>query len=196
MSTPVNSGNPSRWAHRIPAIVLALTGCGIAAYLAAYQLGAFAHVWEPIFGDGSRTILHSSVAKLLPVPDAGLGAAGYLGEAVAGCLGGARRWRTAPWAVALYTLIVAAFAAGSLGLVLAQPLAFHAGCTLCLASAALSSAIALWVFPEPLASLRHVRRVRAGGGSLRDALLGDADDAGDATERQDGAAAHHAVRGT
>src|SRR5919205_1457619 len=87
------SYNPSAWSDRLPIIGLALLGFGIALYLALYQLGVFAGVWEPFFGDGSRRILHSSVSRLLPIPDAALGAMGYLLDAVTGAIGGRDRWR-------------------------------------------------------------------------------------------------------
>ena len=83
--------NPSRWSERLPVLALALTGFGIAAYLGMYQLGAFPVVWEPFFGDGSHRILkESSIAHLLPVPDAILGAVVYLLDATAGSIGGRR----------------------------------------------------------------------------------------------------------
>ena len=70
--TPPGWGhNPSRWSHRLPVLLLALAGCGIATYLALYQVHVVAHVWEPFFGDGSRVILReSSIARLLPVLEA------------------------------------------------------------------------------------------------------------------------------
>jgi hypothetical protein len=55
-------------------------------------VGAIDSVWEPFFGDGSRTVLTSRISDLLPVPDAALGAAGYLLDAVTGAIGGRRRW--------------------------------------------------------------------------------------------------------
>ncbi len=61
-------------------MVLALVGTGVAAYLVLYQLDLIGSVWEPFFGDGSRRILNSRVSHLLPIPDAALGAAGYLPE--------------------------------------------------------------------------------------------------------------------
>ncbi len=67
--------DPSAWSKRLPAIALALVGCGIATYLALYQLGILAHSWEPFFGAGSRIILKESpLSHWLPVPDAALGA--------------------------------------------------------------------------------------------------------------------------
>jgi hypothetical protein len=67
--------NPSAWSKRLPVIGLALLGCGIATYLGLYQVDVIRHVWEPFFGNGSEVILkQSTVAHLLPVPDALLGA--------------------------------------------------------------------------------------------------------------------------
>jgi hypothetical protein len=40
-------------------------------------------VWEPFFGDGSRTVLTSGISRLLPVPDAALGAFEHLRAAAA-----------------------------------------------------------------------------------------------------------------
>ena len=70
--------NPSAWSQRVPIAVLATIGFGIAGWLALFQLGALPAIWEPFFGDGSRTILTSGVSRMLPVPDAALGAFGYL----------------------------------------------------------------------------------------------------------------------
>jgi hypothetical protein len=80
--------NPSAWAERLPIAGVAVVGFAIAAYLTLFQLGVLDRVWEPFFGDGSRTVLTSGVSRLLPVPDAALGAAGYLLDAVAGLVGG------------------------------------------------------------------------------------------------------------
>jgi uncharacterized membrane protein len=171
-SPATTDGNPSRWAHRAPAIVLALAGFGIAAYLALYQWGAFPHVWEPLFGTGSRRILHSSIASALPLPDASLGAAGYLVEAVLGVLGGTMRWRSRPWLVLLYALVIIAFLIGSIALVLAQVFYFNTGCLLCLCSAGVSFVIAIITPAEPRAALRFVREQRRRGLSWLAALRG------------------------
>jgi len=80
--------NPSAWDQRLPVAGVAPAGFAIAAYLTLFQLGVLHTVWEPFFGDGSRTVLTSRISRLLPVPDAALGAAGYLLDAVAGLVGG------------------------------------------------------------------------------------------------------------
>jgi len=90
------SYNPSAWWERLPIVGLAFVGAGIATYLALYQWGILASVWEPFFGEGSRSILHSRISRLLQVPDAALGAFGYLLDAVTGGVGGRARWRTMP----------------------------------------------------------------------------------------------------
>src|SRR3954454_11231365 len=133
------SYNPLAWSERLPVLALALAGCAIATYLALYQLDVVAHVWEPFFGSGSRRILkESSIAHLLPIPDALLGAVVYVLDAAADVLGGRTRWRPLPWAVLLLGLISAALGAGGGGLAICQPVLFGAYCTLCLASAACS----------------------------------------------------------
>jgi hypothetical protein len=153
-------------------VLVALLGCGIATYLTLYQVGLFQTVWEPFFGDGSRTILHSALARLLPIPDASLGALAYALEVVFGVLGGTARWRTAPWLVLGYGAIVGMLGLGSVVLVILQPLAFGAWCSLCLASAAISIGLLGPALREPLAALQHLRRAFERGDSLWRALWG------------------------
>ncbi len=98
--------NPSTWSQRLPIVALALLGFAIAAYLSLFQLGIISGVWEPFFGDGSRIILTSSVSTILPIPDAALGAAGYLLDAVTGLIGGRERWKTMPWIVIVFGVAV------------------------------------------------------------------------------------------
>lgn len=168
------SGNPSSWAQRLPIVALALVGTGIAGYLALFQLGVLPTVWEPFFGDGSRIILTSSVSRVLPIPDAALGALGYLLDAVTGMIGGRARWRTLPWVVIVFGLAVGPLGAVSVLLVILQPVMFNAWCTLCLASAVVSLLMIGPALDEVLASLQYLTRVRARGGSVWRALWGGA----------------------
>ncbi len=166
------SYNPSSWDQRIPIIVLALIGTGIATYLALYQLRIVPTVWEPFFGEGSKKILNSSVSKILPIPDAALGAISYLLDVVTGIVGGKRRWRTMPWIVIVFGLAVGPLGAVSITLVILQPVLFDAWCTLCLSSAIIS----LWMIgpamDEMLASLQYVKRARQAGYSRWKAFWG------------------------
>jgi uncharacterized membrane protein len=164
--------NPSDWCQRLPIIALALAGFGIATYLALYQWGVLARVWEPFFGDGSRVILNSSISHLLPVPDAALGAFGYLLDAVTGTIGGRQRWRTMPWMVIIFGLAVGPLGAVSLLLVIFQPVLFDAWCTLCLASAVVSLLMIGPALDEFLASLQYLKAESRRGRSAWRAFWG------------------------
>jgi uncharacterized membrane protein len=129
------SYNPSAWPQRAPIVALALVQFFIARHLAAYQLRHVADPWDPVFGEGTRRVLDSDVSKAFPVSDAGLGAFTYLLEALAGLLGGTRRWRTMPWAVLLFGVLVVPVGVVSIVLVMLQPLAVGAWCSLCLVTA-------------------------------------------------------------
>lgn len=164
--------NPSAWSERVPIVVLALVGFAIAMYLALYQLDILSTVWEPFFGDGSRTILNSRISHLLPIPDALLGAFGYLADAVTGAIGRRERWRTMPWIVILFGLAVGPLGIVSIALVVSQPVVLDAWCTLCLASAVVSLAMIGPAMDELLASLQHVKRQRSRGRSVWDVFWG------------------------
>lgn len=164
--------NPSAWPQRIPIIILALIGFLIASYLALFQLNVIRTVWEPFFGNGSRTILTSSISNLLPIPDAALGAFGYLADAVSGSIGGEARWRRKPWIVLLFGFAVGPLGAVSVALVIIQPVLIDAWCTLCLASAFISVLMIGPAFDEILASLQYLRREHDRGRQLWDVFWG------------------------
>lgn len=174
--------NPSTWGQRLPIVVLALVGFVIAGYMALYQFDVIGSVWEPFFGDGSRVILNSSVSHVLPVPDAALGAFGYLLDAVTGVIGGKQRWRTMPWIVVVFGLFVGPLGAISILLVILQPVMFDAFCTLCLASAVVSLVMIPPAMDEVLASLQHLRRVQYRGHSVFRAFWGLGPKDGSATD--------------
>lgn len=172
------SYNPAAWSQRLPIIVLALVGFAIATYLALFQYGVVSTVWEPFFGAGSRVILTSRVSTLvertlgLPITDGALGAFGYLLDAVTGSVGGQRRYRTMPWIVVLFGFAVGPLGAISITLVILQPVMFDAWCTLCLVTALISVLMIGPAMDEVLASLQHVKRARARGGSRWRAFWG------------------------
>lgn len=164
--------NPSAWSQRIPIVGLALVGTGIAMYLGAYQLGILDDVWEPFFGSGSVRVLESKTSRILPVPDGVLGALSYLLDALTGIIGGRERWRRMPWIVVLFGIAVGPLGAISVLLVILQPILYDSFCTLCLASAVVSTAMIGPALDEVLASLQHLRRRRDRGGSVWRAFWG------------------------
>jgi uncharacterized membrane protein len=128
--------NPSRWAERLWIAAIAAVGLAISVYLSAVQVGAIRVPWDPIFGPASSArVLHSGLTRVLPVPDAIIGAAAYTAEIVTGLVGGTERWRTHPGIVLVFGAIVAGLALVGAGLVIAQAFVLRAACTLCLASA-------------------------------------------------------------
>lgn len=131
-----------------------------------------ATVWEPFFGYGSTKILNSSVSHVLPIPDAALGAFGYLVDAVTGAIGGTRRWRTMPWIVIVFGLAVGPLGFVSIMLVVFQPVLFDAWCTLCLSSAIISVLMIGPAMDEMLASLQYMKRAKDSGASTWKAFWG------------------------
>lgn len=172
------SYNPASWSQRLPIIGLALVGFVIATYLSLFQYKVLDEVWEPFFGSGSREILRSDVSDVipkytgLPITDGALGAFSYLLDALAGAIGGRKRWRTMPWLVVLFGILIGPVGGVSLLLVILQPVMFDAWCTLCLASAVISVAMIGPTMDEVLASLQHVKRVSLAGGSAWRAFWG------------------------
>lgn len=168
--------NPSRWKERIPIVILALLGTGVATYLTLYQLEVIDTVWEPFFGRGSHEILReSSFSKFWErygLSDAGIGALGYLVDAVAGAIGGTARWRTMPWIVVVFGIFVGPFGVISMILIVIQPVLYSAFCTLCIVSAIISLAMIGPALDEVLASLQYLRRQRKAGRSTWRAFWG------------------------
>lgn len=168
--------NPSSWPQRIPIVLLALVGVVAAGWLALYQQEYTDTVWEPFFGEGTREIVResgfSAFFERFPIGDAGLGALGYLADAVAGVIGGTKRWRTMPWIVVVFGIFVGPFGVMSIVLVVMQPVLYDAFCTLCLVSAAVSLAMIGPAVDEVMASMQHLRDVRDEGGSVWAAFWG------------------------
>lgn len=166
------SYNPATWGQRLPIVALAIVGFGIATYLALFQLHVVSDVWDPFFGNGSRKILTSKTSKILPIPDAALGALGYLLDAVTGAVGGTRRWRTMPWIVIVFGMAVGPLGFISILLVVLQPVMYDAWCTLCLCSAAISVVMIGPAMDEMLASLQYMKRAKESGVSTWKAFWG------------------------
>ncbi len=126
---------------------LALLGLVTSSYLAAYQLGVVASVWDPLFGHGSERVLTSTVSRLLPVPDATLGAAAYATDAVLSLVLVARVAAVRAVATVL-ALVATGGAVVAVVLVYLQPLVAGSFCSLCLVSAVLSVLVAVGAVSE------------------------------------------------
>ena len=132
--------SPSTYLQRLPIIALGLFGFLIARQLAAYQMGHIGGIWEPFFSgegplNGTATIITSDVSKAWPVPDAALGGVTYMLEVLMGVMGDRRRWRTMPWMVGLFGIVVVPLGVVSIYFIIIQPIVIGTYCTLCLTAA-------------------------------------------------------------
>lgn len=160
------SYNPSTWLQRAPAIALALLAFLLTQYMAAFQLGHIDWAWDPFFGDSTVTVLTSSVSMAFPVSDAGWGAWIYLVEFAMGIMGDPRRWRTMPWMVSLFGLLVIPLGIASIVLMIMQPVVVGAWCTICLITAFLMVIMITLSIDEILAMLEYMGQVRRAGKSV------------------------------
>lgn len=181
--TPVGwSFNPSSWIQRLPIIALAFVGLYVSRYLAAYQLGHIDGVWDPYFEggpdpkNGTEEIITSSVSQAWPVSDAGLGALTYMLEILTGVIGSQRRWRTMPWLVLLFGIMIVPLGVVSIIFIIIQPIWIGTWCTLCLIAAAAMLIQIPYSLDELLATCQFLwRRKRAGERLLRVFFVGDTD---------------------
>jgi hypothetical protein len=106
-------------------------------YLAAYQLGYVARVWDPFFGfrQGVQQVLDSKMSHGWPISDAALGALSYTFEFLMGYMGGPARWRTMPWMVAFFGILVIPLGLTHIILVSSMPVAVGHWCAMCLLAA-------------------------------------------------------------
>lgn len=180
--------NPSAWTQRIPIVALALVGLYVSRYLAAYQLEHVDSVWEPFFmgstsdpRNGTEEIITSSVSQAWPVPDAALGGYTYMLEIITGIIGSRARWRTMPWLVFLFGLMIIPLGIVSITFVIIQPIVIGTWSTLALIGAAAMLLQIPYSLDEVLAVLQFLRRrVQAGKSLLRVFLFGDTDESEDA----------------
>ena len=158
--------NPSAWSQRIPLCVLATVAFFISTWMALYQWRLVGSVWDPVFGsDATISVLDSDVShrmmRWFGMPDAGLGAIAYLGDAVFGLAGSTQRWRYRPWLVVLFGIDVIPLGGVSAVLVLVQTLVLGQWCFLCLVTAAISLILVYWAYDEVWSSLLFLKRVWA-----------------------------------
>jgi nucleoside-diphosphate-sugar epimerase len=177
------SYNPSGWAQRLPIILLALLGLYVSRYLAGYQLGHIPALWDPFFAgsptdprNGTEEIVTSWVSTALPVSDAALGGYTYLLEILTCLVGSRRRWRTAPWLVLLFGLMIVPLGITTILFIVIQPVVLGTWSTLALVGGAAVLIQIPYSLDELLATAQFLRRrVRAGQPWLRVLFLGDTD---------------------
>jgi uncharacterized membrane protein len=152
------SFNPSTWSFRIPLIFGSLLCSFLARYLAAFQLGLIPEIRDPVFGDGTYRVITSAVSHAFPVSDAGLGALAYLIEVLMGCEGDVQRWRTRPWAVLIFGILVIPVSIVSTILIILQPVVVGAWCFWCLLTAFLMVIMIPLALPEFVACIHFVHQ--------------------------------------
>lgn len=180
------SHNPSNWFQRMPIIILAFVGFFISHYLTAYQLDHINGVVDPFFIDpegsdknGTEAIITSSLSQAWPVPDAGLGAMTYALEILVGMIGSNRRWRTMPWLVTLFGIMIVPLGIVSITFIIIQPILLGTWCTLCLIAAAAMLIQIPYSLDELIATGQFLkRRHKAGRPVLKIFFTGDSDEAG------------------
>ncbi|HEV2294735.1 MAG TPA: vitamin K epoxide reductase family protein [Tepidisphaeraceae bacterium] len=176
--------NPSSWHQRAPLIALAIVGWFISRYLAAVQLGYIPAAWEPFFGEGTSRVLHSEVSRMWPISDAGLGAFAYTFEALMGFMGNTKRWRTMPWMVSFFFVLVVPLGLTHIVLVILQPVAVGYWCTLCLAAAFVMLLMIPLMLDEVFAMLQFMMQAKREGKPLwRTFWVGDTIEGGGPDQR-------------
>jgi hypothetical protein len=160
------SYNPSSWIQRAPIIFLGWIGFFAARYLASYQLGYINAAWDPFFDKGTENVLNSDISKAWPVSDAGLGAFSYMLDAMMGYIGGENRWRTMPWVVIFFGVLIIPLGAISIILIILQPLAVGSWCSICLFTAIVMLMMIPCTFDEVFASIQFLKASKKEGRSL------------------------------
>lgn len=163
------SYNPSSWAQRWILIALGFAGYFASRHLSMFQLGYISDISDPFFGASTKVVLNSKMSHAWPISDAGLGTVSYTFEFLMGFMGSPKRWRTMPWMVAFFGILVIPLGLTHILLVVSQPLVVGHWCTLCLLAAAIMLPMIPLEVDEVVAMGQHmVQAKRRGdrGGSL------------------------------
>ncbi len=157
------SYNPSSYSQRLPVAFLAFFCCLFARYMGAYELGYIHTIWDPLFPNGTLTVITSDISKAIPVADAGLGAAAYAIEMLMAVSGSQNRWYQEPWLVALFGFLVVPVGLVSIVLIMLQPIAVGAWCFWCLCTALCMLIMIALTVDEVAASWKFLRQECSSG---------------------------------
>ena len=170
---------PSSWLQRLPIAALAVLGILISRYLTAYQLGHIDRAWDPFFGEGTMTIITSEMSRAWPIADAGVGTVAYIMELLMAIMGDKRRWRTMPWMVLGFFVLVVPLGGVSIFFIIIQPIMIGTWCTLCLIAAAAMAVMIPYSLDEFVAMGQFMLDARRKGKPLwRTFWMGDAMEGG------------------
>lgn len=179
------SYNPSSWPQRFILIALGFLGWMVSRYLTAYQLGYIDHAYDPFFGESSRLVLTSKMSRSFPISDAGLGALAYTFEFLMGGMGGTARWRTMPWMVLLFGILVIPLGLVHIFLVISQPLTVGHWCFMCLLAASIMLPMIPLEIDEVTAMLQFLKSsVRNGKPLWRTFWKGDTVEAAEEADKR------------
>lgn len=159
------SYNPSSWPQRWIMILTGFLGWIVSRYLATYQLGYSNYVWDPFFGfaEGTQRVLDSNMSHAWPISDAGLGALSYTFEFLMGWMGSSSRWRTMPWMVTFFGILVIPLGLTHIILVISQPVVVGAWCTMCILAAAIMLPMIPLEVDEVFAMVQHLKEAKRRG---------------------------------
>ncbi|MFZ0388851.1 MAG: vitamin K epoxide reductase family protein [Calditrichia bacterium] len=157
------SYNPSSWPQRAVMIALGFAGWLVSRYLGAFQLGYFENVWDPFFGEASRKVLTSKMSEMWPISDGGLGAFSYTFEFLMGWMGSPSRWRTMPWMVTFFGILVIPLGLTHIFLVISQPVVVGHWCTMCLLAALIMLPMIPLEVDEVVAMIQFLQKARKQG---------------------------------
>lgn len=160
------SYNPSSWPQRWILICLAFAGWMTSRYLGAFQMGYIDHAWDPFFAEGTRQVLNSDMSHMWPISDGGFGATAYTFEFLMGFMGATSRWRTMPWMVLFFGILVIPLGLVHILLVISQPVVVGQWCMFCLLAAGLMLPMIPLTVDEVIAMGQHMAGSRRNGYGL------------------------------
>jgi Vitamin K epoxide reductase family/SPW repeat len=103
------------------------------------------------------------VSKAFPVSDAAFGGLTYMLETLMGAMGSAKRWRTMPWMVTFFFILVVPLGGVSIGFIIIQPIMIGTYCTLCLIQAFAMLVMIPLAIDEVVAMSQYMVRSRSAG---------------------------------